>query len=80
MKHTKVLYIQHNKVEIQGYLLPKNVTSIQHAKFTFQARTRMLDLRANFKQKHQRTGFQWSLGRSDEKSLELHFCPRWSPV
>jgi hypothetical protein len=48
--HTKVLHIRHNKLEIQKYLQPEYVHSIQLSMFVFQARTRMLDLRVNYKQ------------------------------
>ena len=48
--HTKVLHIRHNTLEIQKYLQPEYVYSIQLSKFIFQARTRMLDLKINYKQ------------------------------
>ena len=48
-KHSKVLHIEHRHLRIQEYLEPKNITSSHLAKFLFQARTRMLDLKMNFK-------------------------------
>lgn len=48
-KHSKVLHIKHEELRIQEYLEPKNITSIHLAKFLFQARTRMLDLKMNFR-------------------------------
>ena len=49
--HSKVSHIQHTRLEAQAYLAPENVIDIQLSKFIFQARSRMLDLIANFKQK-----------------------------
>ena len=37
---------------MQEYLLPENVYSVQMTKFIFQAKTRMIDVRCNFKNKY----------------------------
>ena len=44
---------------MQPYLSPKNAWDNQLSKFIFQARTRMLDLRANFKMEHVKTGLEY---------------------
>ena len=46
MKH-----IQHKGLKLQEYLVP-NVTNIKLAKFTYHARNRILDVKANYKNKH----------------------------
>ena len=51
-KHSQVLHIEHKELRIQEYLEPKNITSINLAKFLFQARARMLDLKMNFRRKY----------------------------
>ena len=48
LKLRKVLHITHSVLRIENYLLPKS-TSIIQAKFTFHARTRMLDVKLNYK-------------------------------
>ena len=52
LKHTKVMHIVHNELEMQDYLLPQNISSIKLAKFIFSARTRMLDIGGNFSKKY----------------------------
>ena len=47
-KHTKVAHIEHKNLEMQDYLSP-NTISIQESKFIFLLRTRMLDVRNNYK-------------------------------
>ena len=49
---SKVLHIQFSELKIQKYLLP-NVASLKLAKFMYHARSRMLDLKVNYKNKHQ---------------------------
>jgi hypothetical protein len=60
--HTKVLHIKHSKLTLQSYFLPQNIRSVQLSKFILQSRTRMLDLRANFKQKYIHAGIKCELG------------------
>ena len=52
LKHTKVMHIEHMELSLQEYLRPKNVSGIQLAKFLFQSRSRMLQVKANFSQKY----------------------------
>ena len=52
LKHSKVLHIKHEKLEMQEYLCPSNVRSLELSKFLFSARTRMLDIGANFSNKY----------------------------
>ena len=52
LKHSKVRHIEHKSLVLQEYLQPRNVQSIQLAKFLFQARTRMLECRVNFRNRY----------------------------
>ena len=49
--HSKVMHLSHTTWELQPYLQPNQI-SIAEAKFIFLARTRMLDLRNNFRNKY----------------------------
>ena len=46
--HTKVLHITHSALAMQDYLKP-NSASIEESKFTFSVRSRMLDIRTNYR-------------------------------
>ena len=70
LKHSKVLHIRHEELIMHPYLLPKGAWDNQLSKFLFQARTRMLDLRANFKKKHIMNGLECALGCGEEESQE----------
>ena len=50
-KHSKVLHIQHENLELQDYLEPNEI-GIEMSKFIFSARSRMLDLKCNFQNSH----------------------------
>ena len=50
-KHSKMLHIEHTRLEVQPYLCPENVIDVQMSKFKFQTRT-MLPLRSNSKGKY----------------------------
>ena len=50
-KHSKVLHIPHPTLDMQPYLKPNQIT-ISEAKFIFSVRTRMLDLKTNFRNKY----------------------------
>jgi hypothetical protein len=52
LKHSKVLHIKHDKLEMQEYFCPSNVRSLEISRFLFSARTRMLDVGANFSNKY----------------------------
>ena len=52
LKHSKVLHIEHTSLNLQEYLQPQNIQNIPLAKFIFHARTRMLDVRMNFRNKY----------------------------
>ena len=48
--HSKVKNIKHENMKLQPYLLSENKNlTINEKKFIFAARTRMLDLKGNFK-------------------------------
>ena len=49
-KLTKVLHISYSVLKMEKYFLP-NATSIKMVKFIFHARSRMLDLKSNYKNK-----------------------------
>ena len=65
-----MLHIEHSSLKIQSYLLPENVWNIQLAKFLFQARTRMLEVKCNYKEKYTREGLQCELGCSEQDNQE----------
>ena len=50
-KHSKVLHITHEKMEIQPYLRGA-LLSDQESKFLFALRYRMLDMKTNFREKY----------------------------
>ena len=52
--HSKVMHLSHTTWEIQPYLKPNHI-SIDEAKFIFLARSRMLDVRNNFRNKYSDT-------------------------
>ena len=47
-KHDKVKHIVHSKVEMQKYLRPNSLTN-EESKFIFQLRTRMLEVKCNYR-------------------------------
>ena len=47
-KHDKVKHIVHPKVELQNYLRPNSLTN-EESKFIFQLRTRMIEVKCNYK-------------------------------
>ena len=51
MKHSKVLHITHPRREIQEYL-EANDHNVQESKFLFSLRSRMVDVRANYREKY----------------------------
>jgi hypothetical protein len=69
-KHSKVLHIQHHSLQLQPYFSPENVGDVQLSKFLFQARSRMLDLRGNFKQKYRKNDWNCELGCMKEETQE----------
>ena len=52
LSHSKVENIKHNELKVQEYLQPQNIENIQTAKFLFEARTRMFDVKIDFKNKY----------------------------
>jgi hypothetical protein len=78
LKHSKVLHIKHEKLEMQEYLCPSNVRSLELSKFLFSARTRMLDIGANFSNKY-RNKVKCKLG-CEELDTQQHLlqCSRLS--
>ena len=50
-KHSKVLHIMHDKMTMQDYLCPNEINQ-EEAKFIFQLRTRMVDVKTNYGGRH----------------------------
>ena len=50
-KHSKVLHIDHPRLEMQPYL-EAHEHSIQESRFVFALRSRMVDVRANYREKY----------------------------
>ena len=55
---------------MQSYFEPENVWSVQLSKFIFQARTRMTDVKCNFKEKHTGEGLECELGCKEQDSQQ----------
>ena len=70
-KHSKVLHIEHKRLKIQEYLQPKNVVNIQSTKFLLQARTRMIDLKMNFRNRFRKDDLKCPL-KCEENDSQLH--------
>ena len=66
LKHTKVLHIVHNSLCLQEYLKPENVKSVNLSKFLFQSRTRMLEVKANFRNDTKNEDMSCPLNCKDE--------------
>ena len=72
-KHSKVASINHDEMELQDYLAP-NELSTHEARFIFHLRSRMVDLKANFRGKH--SDWLCPLCKCDEDSQQhLLVCP-----
>ena len=52
--HSKVMDLTHTKWEMQPYLRPNDIQT-QEAKFIFQLRTRMIDVRLNYRNRYSET-------------------------
>ena len=50
--HTKVMHINHEELKMQDYLEP-NSASVEESKFIFALRSRMVDIRCNFRGQYQ---------------------------
>ena len=50
--YSKVENIKHNDLKIREYLQPQKIDNIQTSKFLFEARTKMVDVRRNYKNKY----------------------------
>ena len=69
-KHSKVMHIKHDELKIQKYLLSENQVNVQQSKFIFHARSRMLNVRTNFKNKYPKDRRNCPLGCKMEDSQE----------
>ena len=75
-KQTKVLHISHNVLKMADYLTPNGITNSE-AKFLFNARTRMLDVKSNFPGKHSDT--LCPLCDEERATLKTHSLPTLKP-
>ena len=48
--HNKSKNVKYEELKLQDYLSPKNEMTIKEKSFVFAARTRMMDVKGNFKQ------------------------------
>ena len=48
--HNKSKNVKYEELKLQCYLTPKNEMTIKEKSFVFAARTRMIDVKGNFKQ------------------------------
>ena len=48
--HNKSKNVKYEELKLQDYLSPKNEMNIKEKSFVFAARTRMMDVKGNFKQ------------------------------
>ena len=72
--HTKVLHIKHTELAMQDYLKP-NVSTIDESKFTFAARSRMIDLRCNYKGQYSDSDVLCPLcGKEEDSQPHLLVC------
>ena len=71
LKQNKVIYKQHSNLSIQQNLTHENIWNVHLAKFLFQARTRMMEVRCNLREKHVKEGLQCKLG-CDEHDTQKH--------
>ena len=69
-KHSKVRHIKHKSLKTQSYLLAENQENVQLSSFIFHARTRMLNVRNNFKNKNPKHMRNCPLGSETEDSQE----------
>ena len=76
VKLSKIQHIVYDKFGIQEYLLP-NQTSTRMAKFIFHARSRMLDLKCNFKNRYRDFLCPTGCG-SDDTQQHLIDCEKLS--
>ena len=69
-KHTKVENVKHEELKLQEYLKPQNVEDNQLAKLMFAARTRMLDVRTNYRNRYTQTDVKCPFKCNSEDSQE----------
>ena len=62
--------MKHDELQLQEYLQPQNVVDNQLAKFMFAARTRILDVRKNYKNRYTQTEVKCPFKCNSEDSLE----------
>ena len=71
--HSKVNKIEHKSLTMQNYLQPNNLTCTE-AKYVFMFRTRMIEIKTNFKNKH--IDLSCQLCRAEDVACLVHLsCP-----
>ena len=51
-KLSKVKDLQYERLKIQTYMMPSNLADVRMARFIFSVRSRMLDIKCNYKNNH----------------------------
>ena len=75
--HSKVIHIKHESLKLQNYFHPRNQINVQLSKFIFHAKSRMLQVRHNFKKKFEMKGKKCPLECGSEDTQEhLLFCSK----
>ena len=54
IKLSKVKYVPHDSLKLQKYFYP-SILGVQESKLLFQSRSRMVEVKVNFRNKHQNT-------------------------
>ena len=76
-KHSKVLHIVHKNLKLQEYCQASNIEDVCLAKFIFHARTRMLNVKANYKNRYLKTDINCPMGCPILDSQEhVLFCTK----
>ena len=70
-RHSKVLHIVHRKIEIERYLTGNDL-SVEECKFLFAIRTRMVEIRGNYKEKYLDTNCPLCTDFEDTQEHMLH--------
>ena len=61
-KHSKVMHVVHKNLKVQEYFEAAHVEDTCMAKFIFHARTRMLNVKANYKSQYLKTDMNCPMG------------------
>ena len=80
LSHSKVELVEHKSLQMQKYLEPQNVETIKLSKFLFQARTRMLEVKLNFRNRYSKNDLQCLFECiSEDSQKHLLLCKKVEP-